>query len=135
MITGSRLGASFIVLFVGFLYNLRGQRRIASVSIGVTALIVTATIYLPALALGYAILSQGWLDGVHIGPSTELNSVISTIFDPLVGLAAYFLPAWALFIWASALLVAFRIFDQALPRSTPNAPASSASPTWCIAPR
>src|SRR4051812_23188712 len=26
MITGSRLGASFIVLFVGFIYYLRGQR-------------------------------------------------------------------------------------------------------------
>src|SRR3990172_4581457 len=35
MITGSRLGASFIVLFVGFLYHLRGHTRAASVAIGV----------------------------------------------------------------------------------------------------
>src|SRR5215204_4723844 len=52
MMTGSRLGASYIVLFVGFLYYLRGQRRVASVAIGVLALVVTATIYVPAFALG-----------------------------------------------------------------------------------
>ena len=34
MITGSRLGASFIVLFVGFLYYLRGHKRGASIAIG-----------------------------------------------------------------------------------------------------
>src|SRR5215207_2418819 len=46
MITGSRLGASFIVLFVGFLYYLRGHQRSASISIGVLALLTTAAIYL-----------------------------------------------------------------------------------------
>jgi sodium-dependent phosphate cotransporter len=121
MITGSRLGASFIVLFVGFLYYLRGQRRIASVSIGVTALIVTATIYLPALALGLVILSQGWLDGVRVGPSSELNSVISQIYDPIVDLAAHNLPAWLVFVAGiGTLLLAFRIFDQALPEVDPE---------------
>ena len=30
MITGSRLGASFIVLFIGFIYVLRGHSRAAS---------------------------------------------------------------------------------------------------------
>jgi Na+/phosphate symporter len=45
MITGSRLGASFIVLFVGFIYYLRGHKRAASISIGVLALLVTAAIY------------------------------------------------------------------------------------------
>lgn len=61
MITGSRLGASFIVLFVGFLYHLRGHERGASVSIGVLALLTTAAIYLPAMALGYALLQTDLL--------------------------------------------------------------------------
>src|SRR3954464_11276997 len=74
MITGSRLGASFIVLFVGFIYYLRGQRRVASVAIGVLAFSVTATIYLPALTLGVIILKNGWLDAVRFGTPTALSS-------------------------------------------------------------
>ena len=34
MITGSRLGASFIVLFIGFIYVLRGRNRANSLSMG-----------------------------------------------------------------------------------------------------
>lgn len=44
MLVGSRLGASFIVLFVGFLYHLRGQSRVASIAVGVLAFLVTASI-------------------------------------------------------------------------------------------
>ena len=60
MITGSRLGASLIVLVVGFFYYLRGYRRAASVAIGVLALLTTAAIYLPAMALGYWALTSGF---------------------------------------------------------------------------
>ena len=52
MITGSRLGAGFIVLFLGFLYVLRGRDRATSLSMGLLSLSVTATTYLPALVLG-----------------------------------------------------------------------------------
>src|SRR5918998_18758 len=51
MITGSRLGASFIVLFVGFLYFMRGHQRGASIAIGILCLLVTASVYLPAMAI------------------------------------------------------------------------------------
>ena len=47
MITGSRLGASFIVLFIGFLYVLRGRDRSTGLSMGLYSLIVTFTTYLP----------------------------------------------------------------------------------------
>ena len=39
MITGSRLGASFIVLLIGFLYVLRGRDRATSLSMGLLSLI------------------------------------------------------------------------------------------------
>src|SRR4029078_11188413 len=54
MITGSRLGASFIVLFVGFIYYIRGHQRSASISIGVLALLTTAAILLSRLLTAHS---------------------------------------------------------------------------------
>ena len=116
MITGSRLGASFIVLFVGFLYYLRGQRRVASVAIGVLAFLVTATIYLPALVVGVVILQRGWLDGVRFAAPAALDSVMDLLVGPIIGLAQAWLPSWGLFVaGVLTLLAAFRVFDLVLP--------------------
>lgn len=121
MITGSRLGASFIVLFIGFIYYLRGQQRVASVSIGVLSFLVTATIYLPAMALGYLSLTRGWLDSLHFGTPAALNSVMDAIYDPIVGWLGSVLPRWGMFILGVvALLMAFQLFDKALPEVRPE---------------
>lgn len=121
MITGSRLGASFIVLFVGFIYHLRGQPRIASVSIGVLALLVTATIYLPAMALGYGLLTQGSFNALRFGAPVALNSMIEVIYDPIVHWTVAALPRWVVFlVGLGVLLVAFNIFDRALPEIDPE---------------
>jgi solute carrier family 34 (sodium-dependent phosphate cotransporter) len=121
MMTGSRLGASFIVLFVGFLYYLRGHRRVASVAIGVLAFAVTATIYLPALTLGVVILQRGWLDGVRFGTPAALDSAIDLIFDPIVLWIKALVPFWGVFIAGmGALLTAFRLFDAVLPEVDPE---------------
>ena len=61
MVMGSRLGASFVVLLVAVLYALRagkGRRR-APVGTAVLALTATAVVYVPATALGAALLSWG----------------------------------------------------------------------------
>ena len=47
MITGSRMGASFIVLFIGFIYVLRGRNKATSLDMGLLSLIVTATTHIP----------------------------------------------------------------------------------------
>ena len=47
MVTGSRLGASFVVLVVGFVYDMRARRRGNGVYVGALALLTTFTIYLP----------------------------------------------------------------------------------------
>jgi Na+/phosphate symporter len=117
MMTGSRLGASFIVLFVGFLYHLRGHRRVASIAVGVLAFIVTATIYLPALALGYVILTNGWFDGIRFGTPAALDSFIDLLFGPIVAWLEATLPYWAIFVvGVGVLLAAFRVFDMVLPQ-------------------
>ena len=51
MITGSRLGASLIVLFIGFIYVLRGRDRATSLGMGLLSLIVTGSTHLLALPL------------------------------------------------------------------------------------
>lgn len=121
MITGSRLGASFIVLFVGFLYYLRGHRRAASISIGVLALLVTAAIYLPALVLGYWLLSSNLIGTMHVNADSPLASFIDVIIAPAVLLAQQYLPEWSLLpIGAGVLLAAFALLDRALPEMDPE---------------
>jgi Na+/phosphate symporter len=117
MITGSRLGASFIVLFVGFIYYLRGHQRSASVAIGVLALLTTAAIYLPALALGYWLLASDLLSSLQVSADTPLASLIDQIYGPILELLRHWgAPGWLEFLAGiGSLLLAFNLLDRALP--------------------
>lgn len=66
MITGSRLGASLIVLFIGFIYVMRGRDRSTSLGMGLLSLVVTGSTHLIALPLGLFLLDQGILDNVQV---------------------------------------------------------------------
>jgi sodium-dependent phosphate cotransporter len=125
MITGSRLGASFIVLFVGFIYYLRGHQRSASISIGVLALLTTAAIYLPALVLGYWLLTSGMLNALQVSADTPIGSFIDQIYGPILDLIKrWSLPGWLVFLGGvGSLLLAFNLLDRALPEM--NAERSS----------
>jgi Na+/phosphate symporter len=119
MITGSRLGASFIVLFIGFIYVLRGRDRATSLSMGLLPLTVTGTTYLLALVIGVGMLQMGMLDQVQLRSGMLLNSVMSLIFDPIVNLLAGFLPGWSLFVVGlGIIMLSFNLFDRCLPQMT-----------------
>jgi sodium-dependent phosphate cotransporter len=119
MITGSRLGASFIVLFLGFLYVLRGRDRATSLSMGLLSLMVTATTHLPGLLLGALLLQTGLLDSVQLRSGALLHSVIDPAVEPVVGVATSLLPQWAVFLVGLAvILVSFSLFDKCLPQMT-----------------
>jgi solute carrier family 34 (sodium-dependent phosphate cotransporter) len=119
MITGSRLGASFIVLFIGFLYVLRGRDRANSLGMGLLSLSVTATTYLPALLLGGVLLKTGVLDGVQLQSGALLSSVIDFAIDPLVNGLGAWLPNWAMFVVGmGVILFSFNLFDKCLPQMT-----------------
>jgi len=118
MITGSRLGASFIVLFVGFLYFLRGHQRAASIAIGILCLLVTATVYLPAMAVGYWLLTRGVLDAIQFGTPGALTSVIDLIYDPIVTWIVGRVGRWPVVVFVlgmATLLFSFNLLDRALP--------------------
>lgn len=117
MITGSRLGASFIVLLIGFIYVLRGRDRATSMSMGLLSLMVTGTTYLVGLVIGAGLLHVRALDGVQFHSGVLLNSVINLIFDPIVGALSRFLPRWSLFlVGLGVILLSFNLFDRCLPQ-------------------
>ena len=116
MIAGSRLGASFIVLLVGFVYVLRGRKREVSLGAGLTSLLVTQTMYVPVLALGFYILTRDWLQQWQLQAEKSLNSPLDLVFDPLVAFLTQYLPAWVLFPIGFALLFfSLWLFDHLLP--------------------
>jgi Na+/phosphate symporter len=118
MITGSRLGASFIVLLIGFLYVLRGRDRATSLSMGLLSLIVTATTYLPSLALGMVILKTGVLDWIQFRSGALLLSVVDGAVEPVIGVAVSLLPNWAVFVLGLGVIwFSFNLFDRCLPQT------------------
>lgn len=127
MISGSRLGASFVVLVIGALEDLRaGRREARSAYIGIAALVTTAVVYLPGMALAWLAMTHGALSGLRL-EGRELASVVQRLYGPLLqGLAG--VPRLGLFAGGVlTLLAAFKAFDRALPdlenRGSPLLPA------------
>lgn len=116
MIVGSRLGAAFVVLLVGALDDIRARREeMRSAYIGVVALVTTALTYLPAAGLGLHGLGAGWLTGLHV-EGRQLASFVSVLCGPITLQAARWLqPGLVFVIGVAVLLIAFRVFDGALP--------------------
>ena len=116
MIGGSRLGASFVVLVIGVLDDLRNRRtEKRSAYIGVAALVTTAVVYLPAMVLGLAALRAGLFEGLRL-EGREVGSLIASVYGPVTGWLARRLPAALLFLGGiGCLLVAFRFIDRVLP--------------------
>jgi sodium-dependent phosphate cotransporter len=118
MLSGSRLGASFVVLLVGFLYSLRnrGRNRGESIGMGVLALSLTAVVYVPGMLLGYGILKSGMLDGIHWSASGDVLSVVDVIWGPALD-AITGLPGWTLLpLGLGIILLSFRLLDSVLPQ-------------------
>ncbi len=117
MINGSRLGASFIVLFIGFVYSMRGKGKKSSMSTGLVSLLVTQTTYIPALFLGGLLLGSGWLNGFQLTEVSAISSIFDIIFDPIATLLLVFLPRWVIFgLGFLTLLGSFSLLDRSLPQ-------------------
>ena len=116
MINGSRMGASFIVLFVGFLYMVRGHESKRSLSMGLLAMLTTWTTYIPVMLLGTYFLTQGTFDNLRFSASAELASFLDAIFDPIVTWITSWAPGLLTFVvGVLVILLAFSLIDRALP--------------------
>lgn len=116
MLAGSRLGASLIVLVIGFIYSLRGHERRGALALGLLSLVVTAAVYTPALAAGYWLLQTHTFDWLQ--PLLGMNTVsfVDFVFDPVVGLASARLPRPAVFLLGFGVLwYSLNLIDHALP--------------------
>src|SRR5262245_16273929 len=126
MLSGSRLGASFIVLVTGFLYTLRRPReRNAGLAVGIQSMVMTMVQYLPGMVLAALILRAGMLDGVRWHASGKLEAVLGRLWGPIVDAAEEHLPGWALFVVGIAtILVSFNLIDRVLPQVDSSSTAS-----------
>jgi len=127
MLSGSRLGASFIVLVTGFLYAMKHKDRPRgdSIGIGIQAMTMTAITYIPGMFIGYSILRAGLLDGFDMHASGKLDAILGRLWGPFVDLAETHLPGWALFLTGiGVILISFNLIDRVLPQVSSDATAS-----------
>jgi hypothetical protein len=116
MLNGSRLGASFVVLVVGFLYYLGKRRSADGIFIGVVSLLTTFSIYAVVAPVGALVLNRGWFDGVQPSTPGFVVDFTDLAFQPVVDFGADNLPLLLVFVVGAALLVgSFAVFDRALP--------------------
>ena len=118
MLSGSRLGASFIVLLTGFLYAMRHKDRDRrdSIGIGIQALTMTALVYVPGMMIGYSILRRGALDSMNWHASAKMEALMGRLWGPIVDFVDARVPGWALFlVGLGVILVSFSLLDRVLP--------------------
>jgi hypothetical protein len=135
MLSGSRLGASFIVLLTGFIYAVRNKKaRTEPLGIGIQAMTMTAIVYLPGMLLGYAVLRSGSLDGLNWHASDSLDAVLGVLWGPIVDTISGAVPGWSLFlIGLGVILVSFNLLDRVLPHVSSDATASKRR-AWLMRP-
>ncbi len=136
MLSGSRLGASFIVLLTGFLYAARNRHdpnRGEPIGMGIQAMTMTALVYLPGMMIGYAIIRSGLLDGLNLHASGELEAALSVIWGPVVdAIEMSFLPRSCSSSGSLVILASFKVLDLVLPRSRAIRPRNE--PRGCDGP-
>jgi sodium-dependent phosphate cotransporter len=117
MINGSRLGASFIVLFIGFIYVLRGRDRATSLSMGLLSLSVTGITHIIGLPVGYGFLRYQVFSELQLRSGGQLLSFIDRFYDPIVTFILGIFPQWVLFFLGFGIIVlSFALFDRCLPK-------------------
>lgn len=117
MLTGSRLGAAFVVLVVAVVYALRSGKggRLRPVATAVTALSTTALIYVPSMLLGVLLLKWGPYHSLELHFPTQFSDLIDLVYGGLLDRVAS-LPAVAVFLGGLAVLLgSMKLIDSVMP--------------------
>lgn len=116
VLNGSRLGASFIVLAVGFVMYVAHKRTADGLYIGVVALLTAFTLWLPVLPIGVLALESGWFDGIEVSRPGFVTSFVDAAYNPIVDPVTDSVANLLVFgSGIGVLLLAFTVFDRALP--------------------
>jgi solute carrier family 34 (sodium-dependent phosphate cotransporter) len=117
MLTGSRLGAAFVVLVTAAVFALRapdGERK-APVTCAMFALFATAMIYVPGAFLGAALLRWDSFAALELRPPGAFLDVVELAYGDIVDRAETWSPALVFFLGLGCLLLAFKLVDTVLP--------------------
>jgi hypothetical protein len=117
MLTGSRLGAAFVVLLTAVIYALRSGEggRMAVVSTAVMALCTTALVYIPAAVLGYFLLRWEPFAGLELSFPNQFGDLLDLIYGGILTRVED-LPGLLVFLGGlGVLLVSFKVLDTILP--------------------
>jgi sodium-dependent phosphate cotransporter len=128
MLSGSRLGASFIVLLTGFIYAARNRQdpnRGEPIGMGIQAMTMTALVYLPGMIIGYGIIRSGLLNGLNLHASGKLEAAMSVVWGPVVDAIEGVVPeALMFFVGLLVILVSFKVLDHVLPQVSSDTTAA-----------
>ncbi len=114
MIMGSRLGAAFIVIVIGFVAVLRGRPREKALAMGVLSFLVTYSIYIPAILFGWLLIRLRAYEWIQIPTPTALIDRINRYFNPIVDwIVARFPPIIGFLFAAVAIYAGLALFDRA----------------------
>jgi solute carrier family 34 (sodium-dependent phosphate cotransporter) len=117
MLTGSRLGAAFVVLLTAVIYALRGGigARMAPLSTAVMTLLTTAIIYIPAAFLGFAILNAPAFHRLELNFPGQFGDLIDLVYGGFIERIET-LPSILVFLGGlGILLVSFKVIDTVMP--------------------
>jgi hypothetical protein len=117
MLTGSRLGAAFVVLVTAVIYASRGgdgERR-KPLSTAVMALLTTALIYIPSSIIGFSLLRWGPFHRLDLQFPGQFVEIIDVIYGGILDRVDS-LPGLLVFLGGlGVLLVSFKLLDTVLP--------------------
>ena len=117
MLTGSRMGAAFVVLLVAVVYALRSGEgmRVKPVSTAVLALSTTALIYIPGALIAYGILQWEPFASMELSFPGQIADVIDLVYGGILDRIESW-PGGVLFLGGlGILLLSFKMIDTVLP--------------------
>jgi sodium-dependent phosphate cotransporter len=117
MLTGSRLGAAFVVLVTAVVYALRGGagHRKTPLSAAVICLTTTAIVYVPASFIGFTLLR--W-DAFHsLSPTFpgQFADIVDLVYGDLIDRVKPWPSALVFLGGLAVLLASFRLVDTVMP--------------------
>ena len=117
MLTGSRLGAAFVVLLTAVIYALRSGEgeRMAPLSTAVMALCTTAMIYIPSAFIGYGILNFDPFSRLDLSFPNQFSDLLDVIYGGMLDQVETWSPVFVFLGGLLVLLGSFKLLDSVMP--------------------